>query len=154
MDRIEEVKGAVEKIIIAAPPGDQRAAHIHLYGVAQFCALLAMKRGLDVGLCTIAGLLHDCATYATGSPASHAHRGAALARELLATTGLFTAGEIEEVSAAIYAHSDKGGQYGGVAGVLMDADVLQHCLADPLKPPALGEQARFHALRQELGLGA
>jgi len=32
---------------------------VHLYGVAQFCTLLALKRNLNVELATTCGMLHD-----------------------------------------------------------------------------------------------
>ncbi|MCI8394980.1 MAG: HD domain-containing protein [Acutalibacter sp.] len=90
MNRIEVVKGIAGKIIEATLPKDRQAACIHLYGVSQACALLALRRGQDVELAVTAGLLHDLHTYYTGNPADHAHQGAALARELLSPTGLFT----------------------------------------------------------------
>lgn len=151
MNRIEVVKGIAGKIIEATLPKDRQAACIHLYGVAQACALLALRRGQDVELAVTAGLLHDLHTYRTGNPADHAHQGAALARELLSPTGLFTPDEIEKISAANYAHSDKAARHNPFTEVLVDADVLQHCLFTPTQPPALQEAERFRHLCAELG---
>lgn len=153
MERIEAVKEIAEKIIAAAPPAGQRDAYIHLYGVAQACALLALKRGQDVELAVIAGLMHDLHTYRTGSPAGHARQGAVLARALLSPTGLFTPEEMEKISAAICAHSDKAARHDAFTEVLVDADVLQHCLSAPAQEPAPHEAERFQSLCAELGLG-
>ena len=75
MNRIEVVKGIAGKIIEATLPKDRQAACIHLYGVAQACALLALRRGQDVELAVTAGLLHDLLTYYTGYPSDQAHPG-------------------------------------------------------------------------------
>lgn len=154
MDRIKAVQEQIDAIIenMGTPQG-RRAAAVHTYGVAQACALLARKRGLDVELCTVAGLLHDCATYATGDPAWHAHRGAELAGRLLDAAGLFTLEERGRVCGAVYFHSGKDARHDPFTEALVDADVLQHCLGAPLTPPAPGERARFAALCRELGLG-
>ena len=103
-------------------------------------------------LAVIAGLLHDLHTYRTGNPTDHAHQGAALARELLSPTGLFTPEEVEKISAAIYAHSDKAARHDPFTEVLVDADVLQHYLFTPTQPPALQEAERFRYLCAELGV--
>ncbi|MDF2545051.1 MAG: hypothetical protein K0S47_4769 [Herbinix sp.] len=42
---------------------DRRVAYVHLYGVAQACALIAKKRGVDIELAIMAGMLHDLYTY-------------------------------------------------------------------------------------------
>lgn len=151
MDRIEAVKAIADEIVNSAPPQVQPSAYTHLYGVAQACALLALKRGQDVELATIAGLLHDLHTYRTGDPTAHAHHGAALARKLLEPTALFTQEEIEKISGAIYAHSSKAARHDPFTEVLIDADVLQHCLFTPTQPPAPHEAERFQSLLKELG---
>lgn len=152
MTRIETVKSIAEKILSSAPPETQRAAHIHLYGVAQACSLLALKCGEDVELATIAGLMHDLHTYRTGDSTDHAHQGASLARQLLEPTSLFTADEIEKICTAIYSHSSKAARHDPFSEILIDADVLQHSLDDPMKEPFPHEAKRFQQLCEELGL--
>ena len=45
MDRIEQVRAAVDEILLNMTDSEERrCAYVHLYGVAQACALLAMKR--------------------------------------------------------------------------------------------------------------
>lgn len=84
--------------------------------------------------------------------AAYAHQGATLARELLSPTGLFTPDEIEKISAANYAHSDKAARHNPFTEVLVDADVLQHCLFTPTQSPALQKAERFRHLCAELGV--
>ena len=56
MDRTEQVRQVVDEILRGQPDEEERrCGFIHLYGVAQACALLALKRGLDAELCTVAG---------------------------------------------------------------------------------------------------
>ena len=58
--RIEKVRELVDEILLnMSDPAERRCAYLHLYGVAQACALLALKRGEDVELAVIAGMLHD-----------------------------------------------------------------------------------------------
>lgn len=63
--RIEKVRELVDEILLnMSDPVEQRCAYLHLYGIAQACALLALKRGEDVELAVIAGMLHDIYSYA------------------------------------------------------------------------------------------
>ena len=60
MDRTERVRQIVDEILRGQPDDlERRCGFVHLYGVAQACALLALKRGLDAETGTIAGMLHD-----------------------------------------------------------------------------------------------
>lgn len=50
-DRIDQVRQVVNATLEAQPDAvERRFGFIHLYGVAHDCALLALKRGLDVEL--------------------------------------------------------------------------------------------------------
>ena len=140
--------------IVAAITDEEwkRSGYVHLHGVAQACALLAKRRGVDVELATIAGLMHDIKSYSTLDYSDHAHLGGQMAKEALQMMGLFTPAEIEAVSRAISLHSDKAGQHDALTEVLIDADVLQHSLRDPLCDPKPHEAARFEALLAELGV--
>ena len=63
MDRIEKVREVVDVILLEMSDDQfRRHAYVHLYGVSQACALLAMKRNENVELATIAGMLHDIHT--------------------------------------------------------------------------------------------
>ena len=60
MDRVEAVRQMVDEALRQQPDVEERrCGFVHLYGVAQSCGLLALKRGLDPELCTLAGMLHD-----------------------------------------------------------------------------------------------
>jgi len=107
MNRLELVRARVDAVLAAMPdPTARQAAAVHLYGVSQACAMLAMRRGADAECAAAAGMLHDIATYATGCAAEHGPRGAVMAREILISIGAFTAGEIGEICTAIAVHSD------------------------------------------------
>ena len=153
MDRIGAVKEYVDAMLQRLSDADwRRWGYTHLFGVAQFCAMIAMKRGVDIELATVAGLLHDVATYSTMDGTKHAHRGAVMAREILGELGAFAPEEIDAVCRAIHNHSDKAGVHLPLDEVLKDADVLQHALYDPLESVAEKEAGRFAALKREFGL--
>jgi uncharacterized protein len=153
MDRTERVRLIVDEILREQPEKiERRCGFLHLYGVAQACALLALKRGLDAELCTIAGMLHDLWTYKTGDPTDHARHGAPLAREILSGVGCFSEGEMTTICQAIARHSLKHEVHGIYDELLKDADVLQHYLYNTLLEPTIKDRARLAALRKELGL--
>ncbi|MDE6751113.1 MAG: hypothetical protein K2K21_18910 [Lachnospiraceae bacterium] len=63
-----------------------------------------------------------------------------------------TVNEIDKISQAIYNHSDKTNIDTLFDEILKDADVLQHCLYNPLTHVAEHEKDRFRMLKEELGL--
>ncbi len=105
---------------------------MHLYGVAQLCALIALRRGENVELAVMAGVLHDIYTYANLDPADHARKGAALARDILVRLQITKDDETRIICDAIHAHSDKEQTNSPFDEVLKDADSLQFWLHDPL----------------------
>ncbi len=152
-DRIETVREIVSGMLEQAPDDSLRAGgYVHIFGVAEACVLLAMKRGEDVELAAVAGYLHDIATYTTGDSAGHARRGAEMSRRILRETGLFSEEEIDKVFSAIFFHSSKKEKHGPLDEILKDADVLQHCLFDP-GYVSKKEMLRFEGLCAEFGLG-
>jgi uncharacterized protein len=154
MDRTERVRQVVDGVLRARPDEEyRRDGFVHLYGVAQACALLARVRGLDAELGTIAGMLHDLWTYKTGDGTDHARHGAPLAREVLMGLGCFAEGEIATLCEAIAHHSDKGAVHGAYDELLKDADVLQHYLYNTLFVQTGKDRSRLDALWVELGMG-
>jgi HD superfamily phosphodiesterase len=132
MDRLEQVRQIVDAILIGqADLEERRCGFVHLYGVSQACALLALRRGQDAELAATAGMLHDIATYRTNDPINHAARSAAEARQVLQEIGRFSTEEIEAVCRAISRHSDKAALDDPFSELLKDADVLQHSLYNP-----------------------
>lgn len=130
----------------------KRIAYVHLYGVAQACAVIAAKRGLDCELAVIAGMLHDIYSYIAGDRINHAERGAAMCRSLMTDMSIFTRVEIKTVFSAVYRHSDKASAHEPFDELLKVADVMQRCYYDPLYAPVQHERERFLKLKTEFGL--
>ena len=150
MDRIGQVRDYVDSILKRTGNFDiTREAMIHLYGVSQACAMIAMKRGENVELAVIAGMLHDIWTYSRLDSREHAHKGAGLAREILQSMEIFQDQEIEKICHAIHHHSGQAICQEPFDEVLKDADVFQHCMYDPLKEASAKEYARFERLKKE-----
>lgn len=153
MNRIEKVREVVDEIILhMTDKEERRCAYLHLYGVSQACALLALKREVDVELATIAGMLHDIYSYANMNPLDHAHKGAEMAREILDSLQIFSEEEKESICTAIYYHSDKAEVHNWLDEILKDADVMQHVLYNPLFAEKGKESKRYFALKREFGL--
>ena len=129
MNRLELVRTEIDAILLNQENVNVRPeGYIHLYGVAQACTMLAIKRKLDVEICTIIGLLHDIYTYKIGYVKEHAILGAIEAENLLRDLEIFTDEEIETIRTAISHHSDKKTKHDKYSELLKDADVLQNSL--------------------------
>ena len=153
MNRIETIRQQVDALLLGMSDAEERrCGYVHLYGVAQACALLAKKRGENAELAVIAGMLHDIYSYAKMDSADHAHKGAVMAREILESLKLFSEEEVEMVCTAIYLHSDKELVHNALDEILKDADVLQHVMYNPLFEVKQSEQERYEKLVLELGL--
>ena len=152
MNRIEKVRETVDKIILDMNDNvERRCAYLHLYGVAQACALLAIKRKENIELAVIAGMLHDIYSYASMDSSDHAHKGLEMARDIMNSLSIFTETEINQVCTAIYRHSDKSIVHEQFDEILKDADVMQHVLYNPLFE-IKKEQKRFDSLKEEFHL--
>ena len=153
MDRIEKVREVVDEILLKMTKDEaRRHAYLHLYGVSQACALLALKRKEDVELAVIAGMLHDIYTYANLDSRDHAHKGAEMAREILDSLHIFEEDEKDLICTAIYNHSDKSMIHSWLDEILKDADVMQHVLYNPLFDIKQQERKRFELLQKEFGI--
>lgn len=153
MGRLSELRTHVNYELEMIPDSKTRTgAAAHLYGVSLAASMLAKKRGLDGELLSMAAMLHDLAAYRSGSYEDHAHRGAALARELLEGLKLTDPEETEAICSAIYHHDDKLTVDGPLEEALKDADVMHHCMNDLSKPIKDKEKARFEHLCKEFGL--
>lgn len=153
INRIETVRGIVDTILLnMTDAAEIRCAYVHLYGVAQACALLAMKRGEDAELAIIAGMLHDISSFATMDSTDHAHRSAEMSRGILTDLHLFSDTEINLICSAIYNHSDKSIMHASLDELLKDADVMQHSLYNPLFKTKESEQKRLDHLAEEFNV--
>lgn len=152
-NRIDILREYIDKILLNIQDTfERRCAYLHLYGVAQACALIALKRGENVELATMSGMLHDLYTYKFGDSTLHAEKGATLAREVLCELAITNENETSLICSAIHNHSSKGDNFSGLDEVLIDADVMQHCLYDMTKPIMPHEENRFSKLSEEFEL--
>jgi HD superfamily phosphodiesterase len=153
MNRIEILRKYIDEIILnMTDVEERRCAYLHLYGVAQSCALIALKRGGNAELATMAGMLHDIYAYAKVDTKDHAHKGSILAREILTSLQITNDDETKMICDAIYTHSEKGIIHSAFNEVLIDADVFQHCLYNPMSEIKVHEKNRYDKLKLEFGI--
>ena len=150
-NRLETLRNEVDRLIREYQPGKSQYFYSHIYGVSDFCTLLALRRGLNAELAAACGMLHDISQVTTGSSLNHAAIGAEQARDILKALGMYGEDETEEIAVAISRHSDKKSVHGPLDEVLKDADVLSHCLHNTAVPVKEKERLRFESLRSELG---
>lgn len=152
MDRIETVKEYINNILLSLEEIQKISAYIHLYGVSQNCAILAMARNEDCELASIAGLLHDLYAFKTGIHQNHAKTGSIFAKDLLESLNIFNDEEISKICTAILNHSSKSKIDSNFDEVLKDADVMHHCFYNILYPISENEKIRFNKISKELNL--
>ena len=152
-NRIEKVREYVDDVLLHMPDNaERRCAYLHIYGVAQACAMIAQKRKGNVELAIVAGMLHDIFSYKTMNHNDHAHKGAVMAKEILNELGIFDDTEIGMICEAIYSHSDKAVTHTSFTEILIDADVLQHYLYNPFLAVSSSEKMRLENLKKEFCL--
>lgn len=152
-NRIEKVRAYVDDVLLhMTDTVERRCAYVHLYGVAQACAMIALKRKENVELAITAGMLHDIFSYKTMERQDHAHKGAAMAREILNELAVFDDVETDMICDAIYDHSDKAMTHTSLTEILIDADVLQHYLYNPFFAASESEKMRLENLKREFCL--
>ena len=153
MNRLEKVCKVVNNILKKQSNLVERhCGYVHLYGVASNCSLLALKRGLNAELCSIAGMLHDISRYKNGSDIEHAKLSSLDARKIMNETKSFNDEEINIVCSAISKHSNKEDIDDYYDEVLKDADVLSHYLNRSKFQVEEKERDRLNKLFKELGI--
>ena len=151
--RLESVRVMVDEMLIQIGDAEEkRCAYLHLYGVSQFAAMLAQKRGLDPELAAIAGMFHDFYAYKTNIHEFHAQNGAESARPIIRDLGIFTKEEQKTILSAIFHHSDKNTVNDVYDEIVKDADVLQHYYYNVNKTVHVNEAARLKKILNELFL--
>lgn len=110
----------------------------HICGVSQICVLLAVKRGEDVELAEMAGLLHDIASLRNHDAEpykvhgltglNHGEMGAEIAMEMLLEMNLTSPEENKMICTAIRRHIYKDEIDSPFDELLKDADVFDHGL--------------------------
>lgn len=153
MNRIEILRQYIDNILLNMKDVEERrCAYLHLYGVAQSCVLIALKRGENAELATMAGMLHDIYSYAKMDSKDHAHKGSVLAKEILTSLHITNDYETKVICGAIFAHIDKEIINSNFDELLKDADVLQHCLYNPTFEIKPHEKNRYEKLKDEFGI--
>lgn len=153
MNRLEKLRDVTDGIVLENPePAERRSGMIHLYTVAQNGVLLAKKRGLDLELSAMMGMLHDIYSYRFHYTPDHAEKGAVFARKILTELALTSPEEMELICHAIRCHSNKAIQDGPYDELLKDADVMSHCLYNPGFSVKAHERERYRKLCWELGM--
>ena len=152
-NRIERLRKYIDEILLNMKDTEERrCGYLHLYGVSQACAMIALKRNQDVELATMVGMLHDLHSYKAMNTENHAEHGAILARQILEELSLTNENETDLICSAIHNHSSKATTHSAFDEVLKDADVLQHCLYNPHFPVKEHEKYRFQNLLTEFGI--
>ena len=153
MSRIKDLQKRVHKILKDNMDDNQKraVAIAHLHGVSLAAVMIAKKRGDNLELAAMAGLLHDLYAYKSGSYDDHAHKGADYAGEVLKDLGITSKEETDIVCSAIWHHDSKAEIDSPMDEVLKDADVIHHSLGDPTKEVKEHEKERYEKLCREFG---
>ena len=153
--RIDLVRRILDENLKAIPDEEiKRCAYVHLYGVGQAAAFIALKRGFDrqqAELAETAGMLHDYTKYIYNEDENHAEKSAICAREILKKIPVFSAEDITLVYEAIYNHSNKKEMGTPFDEILKDADEMQHYFRNPMEDYWY-QKDRTQKLFIELGL--
>lgn len=153
--RIDTIREQLDKLLNSLTDDElRRNGYVHLYGVGQAAALLALKRGFgrkNAELAEIAGMLHDYTKYFVYDTDDHAHLSEPYVRRLLEQTKEFTSDEIKMICKGVYNHSDKAVTGEPFDEIIKDADALQHYLRNPMEDFWF-ERKRVQKLINELGL--
>ncbi|MCL2880985.1 MAG: HD domain-containing protein, partial [Treponema sp.] len=143
-NRLETLRNEIDRLIFEGAKSENIRMYIsHMYGVARFCTLLAMKRKMNIEIATTCGMLHDI-YYMTGKGSeNHALKGSKQAEEILKTMKIYNENEIKIITSAISKHSDKSTIHDPYDELLKDADVMDHCFYNIDFSIAEGEKERY-----------
>jgi len=150
-NRLERLRHKIDKLIAKHQPYALRDFTIHLYGVSEYCALLAIRRELDPEIAATSGMLHDIYQITGGTIEEHAIKGAVEAEKILRSMDSYTDEEIAVITTAISRHSKKRKFHDPYDELLKDADVLSHSLYNTDYPLIEKDTARYYKLLEELG---
>jgi len=151
-NRLETLRDEIDSFILKGNLKDIRVYVSHMYGVARFCTLLAMKRNMNIELATTCGMLHDICYMSGRGEHDHQVRGAEQAETILKAMNLYSDDEIKTITSAISKHGDKGTVHEPYDELLKDADVMDHCLYNVDFPIHKWEEFRYKSLLTEFGL--
>ena len=150
-NRLEVLRNKIDELIFERQPEKIRFFIEHLYSVARYCSLLALKRNLNPELAMTAGMLHDIYRVTNNKAENHDVLGAEKATDILKGLDLYNDDEISIIATAISKHCDKSSIHEPYDEILKDADVLSHCFYNPDFPVSDREAERYSNLLMELG---
>lgn len=150
MDRLEYIRTKIDRILGNMKEEERKFAYIHLYGVSQIAALLALKRKEDVEICSLAAMLHDISYYEDGIYEDHAQRSARRSKEILTQSEEFSEEEIRKICVAIGHHSMKSSKHAPFDELLKDSDVLAHYLYNIQVPIPEKDKVRLYYVLEEM----
>jgi uncharacterized protein len=164
MDRVEKLREYVDEILLNKNRPN-RTAYVHLYGVAQFCAMIAKKRGFNIELAIMAGMLHDLYTYKRKDEVRHLgmdaineviknHRvdGTIYLREILPKWQLTTDEETNIICMAIQGGIGEDSKTLELEKIVNDANILQFYFYNPINPEIKLDEKKVENLLSEFGL--
>jgi HD superfamily phosphodiesterase len=150
MSRLDELRDKIDELLLKYPDETwRRNAYVHLYGVSQWAALLALKRDLSPDIASAMGMLHDISAYTSGSYENHDAKGSEMAREILSGIKGYSHDEIETIATAIFRHDKIQECHSPYDEVLKDADIMQPAIYDITKPFSPLALPRRQALLKE-----
>ena len=150
-NRLETLRIEIDKLIFEKQPEKIRLFIEHLYSVARYCSLLALKRNLNPEIAMTSGMLHDIYRVTHNTAKNHDVMGAEKATEILKAINLYNDEETTIITTAISRHCDKSSIHEPYDEILKDADVLSHCFYNPDFPVEEWEVERYKNLLDELG---
>lgn len=151
-NRLEILRIEIDRLIFEKQPEKIRLFIEHLYSVARYCALLALKRNLNPEIAMTSGMLHDIYKVTNNTAENHGVMGAEKAEKMLSAINLYRNEEIALITTAISRHCEKSSIHEPYDEILKDADVLSHCFYNPDFPVSEWEVERYKNLLAELGL--
>jgi len=149
--RLEKLRHEIDRLIMEHQPYNARYFFNHLYGVSEYCALLAVRRNLDPELAATSGMLHDIYQVTAGTIEEHAVKGAIVAEKILKSMNAYSNEEIAVITTAISKHSKKRKLHGEYDELLKDADVMSHCFYNTDFNIIEKDAVRYERLLEELG---
>jgi len=156
MNRIEKLREYIDDVLQNIKDEEERrCSYVHLYGVAQSCAMIASRRGINAELATMAGMLHDFylyKNYENQDFTDHGRRGSIFVRAILDDLKLTTEEETNIICCGIANHCDKDKVDLDFDEVIKDADVIQHCLYNVTLPVKKSYKERYEKLIKEFDL--
>ena len=151
VNRLEKLRHEIDRLIMEHQPYNARYFFNHLYGVSEYCALLAVRRNLNPELAATSGMLHDIYQVTAGTIENHAIEGALVAEKILRAMNAYSEEEIAVITTAISKHSKKRKFHSEYDEVLKDADVMSHCFYNTDFSIIEKDAVRYERILEELG---